>query len=49
MWVQATGAKRLNREFTAAMPTLLLFIVIWSVGEMVGYLFGAGDALAKIE
>ena len=49
MWVQATGAKRLNREFMAAMPTLLLFIVIYSVGEMVGYLFGAGDALAKIE
>ena len=49
MWVQATGAKRLNREFMAAMPTLLLFIVIYSVGEMVGYLFGPGDALAKIE
>ena len=49
MWMQATGAKRLNREFMVAMPTLLLFIVIWSVGETVGYLFGSGDALAKID
>lgn len=45
----AASAKGLAREFWAALPTLLAFVVIWSVGEGVGYLAGAGNALEEIE
>ena len=36
-------------EFLTALPALGLFVVIWSLGEMVGYLAGEGDALSRIE
>lgn len=49
MLVQAAGAKRLGREVILALPALGLFVVVWSLGEMVGYLCGPGDALEKIE
>lgn len=40
---------RLASEFRSAMPNLLLFYLIWAFGEMVGYILGTGDALARIE
>jgi hypothetical protein len=36
-------------EFRSAMPVLLVFYLVWACGEMTGYLFGSGDALARIE
>lgn len=49
MVVQSTGAKRLGREMFMALPILAWFAVVWSIGEMAGYLFGPGDALERIE
>lgn len=40
---------RLGKEFLQASPYLALFVVIWAVGEIVGYIAGPGDALAEIE
>ena len=37
------------RVLVGALPALALFVLIWAVGEMVGYAFGRGDALARIE
>ena len=49
---RAAGAarrKQLMPEFARALPAFLLLVVVWSWGESVGALFGAGDALARIE
>jgi len=46
---QIKAKNRLTSEFRSAMPYLFLFYVVWSLGEMVGYVFGSGDALANIE
>lgn len=46
---QIRAKNRLTSEFRSAMPTLLLFYIIWAYGEMVGYILGSGDALARIE
>jgi hypothetical protein len=32
-----------------SLPLLALFVATWGWGEAVGYLFGAGDSLAKVE
>jgi len=40
---------RLASEFRSAIPILIVFYVIWAYGEMVGYILGSGDALARIE
>jgi hypothetical protein len=47
----STAAKRKNlgKEFNQAAPALAALAVVWAVGEMWGYIFGAGDALAQIE
>jgi GT2 family glycosyltransferase len=43
-------AKRRNRDkFILALPFLLLFTFSWSWGELVGYLFGPGESLLKVE
>jgi Glycosyl transferase family 2 len=41
--------KRLLPQFIRAFPYLALFLMIWAWGEMVGYIFGPGDALLRIE
>jgi glycosyl transferase family 2 len=41
--------RRFFREFTLALPYLMLFAVVWALGEFWGYLFGAGTALVTIE
>jgi glycosyltransferase involved in cell wall biosynthesis len=46
---QIKAKNRLASEFRSAMPYLLMFYVIWAYGEMVGYILGNGDALARIE
>ena len=40
---------RLRAELLSALPMLAVFAVIWSLGEIAGYLAGAGDALLRIE
>lgn len=46
---KAALAKGLGEPFRQAIPSLAWLVVVWSVGEMVGYLRGPGDALAEIE
>ena len=36
-------------RFALAWPLVVLFLTVGSIGEMVGYLFGAGKSLAKVE
>ncbi len=43
------GKGRLRREYLRALPYLSIFLVIWAVGEMAGYLAGTGPALRQIE
>ena len=45
---QVRAKRRLQRELLSALP-YGLFVIVWAIGEMVGYLRGTGDALAKIE
>ena len=37
------------REFGALLPLLTIFALVWAIGEMVGYVFGPGDALRNLE
>ena len=46
---QVLSKRRLRMELVSALPMLCVFVVIWAFGEWVGYLFGQGDALSKIE
>ena len=46
---QVRAKRRLQGELLSALPYLGLFVIVWAIGEMVGYLRGTGDALAKIE
>ncbi|MDP3174717.1 MAG: glycosyltransferase [Phenylobacterium sp.] len=46
---KAASAKGLNKEFGRALPALAMLVVVWAFGEMVGYIAGPGDALARIE
>jgi hypothetical protein len=41
--------KRLIRQFVRALPYLTVFVLIWALGELVGYVTGPGDALSRIE
>ena len=47
--IKAARAKGLDRELFRALPGLMLLVIIWSAGEILGYLAGPGDALAQIE
>jgi hypothetical protein len=40
---------RRRRELALSLPLLALFIVAGSCGEFIGYLFGAGHSLSKVE
>jgi hypothetical protein len=44
--VWRTGRHR--GELIRSLPLLALFTTSWGLGEVVGYWFGAGDALAKV-
>ena len=37
-----------RRELIRSLPLIALFTLAWGAGEMVGYWFGAGDALARV-
>jgi glycosyltransferase involved in cell wall biosynthesis len=43
-------AKRRNlREFLLGLPAIILFVLAWAAGEMVGCVAGPGDSLARVE
>jgi hypothetical protein len=41
--------KRFIPQFTRALPYLIVFVVIWACGEVVGYVIGPGNALSQVE
>ncbi len=41
--------RRFGREFIAAAPIVGIFLTAGAVGEMIGYLFGPGDSLERVE
>jgi GT2 family glycosyltransferase len=43
------GRRRHRLIFLRALPLLSLFTLSWTVGELVGYLSGPGDSLARVE
>jgi Glycosyl transferase family 2 len=47
--VRNTARKHRLPQLISAFPYLILFALIWSCGELVGYMFGPGDALSMIE
>ena len=50
--LQAAGVRHLAYypdDFLRASPALAALVVVWSLSEIWGYLFGPGDALARIE
>ena len=46
-WV--LGKRRHVTKFVFATPLLALFVLVWAGGEWVGYLFGPGDSLSKVD
>lgn len=40
---------RHRTDFALALPSLVIFVMIWGLGEMAGYVFGTGSALSRIE
>jgi hypothetical protein len=43
------GKRRNLREFLLGLPVIVLFVVAWAAGELVGYLAGPGGSLARVE
>ncbi len=42
-------SKRRHRtELLKSVPLLVLFVCAWACGEVIGYVFGAGDSLSKV-
>ena len=41
--------RRFLKELLLSVPLLLVFTTVWALGEMVGYLLGAGQSLDRIE
>jgi hypothetical protein len=42
------GKRRHRAELVRSLPLLAVFVVSWALGEMVGYVAGPGDSLAKV-
>lgn len=47
VWVIAK--RRYLTKLVLAVPLLVLFVLVWSWGEWVGYVFGPGESLLKVE
>lgn len=41
--------RRFLKEFSLAMPLLMMYTVSWAAGEFCGYLWGPGRSLEKVE
>jgi hypothetical protein len=46
---QVVGKKRHMKEFLLSLPLLMVFMLSYAFGECVGYMFGPGDSLVKVE
>jgi len=46
---QVFAKRRFRREFLLSLPLLGAFLVSYTLGELTGYLAGAGESLAKVE
>lgn len=46
---QVKKKKRRQKEFLLSLPLLMIFMFSYAWGEFVGYLFGPGDSLLKVE
>jgi GT2 family glycosyltransferase len=42
------GKRRHRAELVRSLPLLAVFVVSWAFGEMVGYVAGPGDSLARV-
>lgn len=47
--IRACIRKGLGSQMVRALPALAALTVVWSAGEMWGYMFGQGEALSEIE
>jgi hypothetical protein len=45
----ALAKREVLPELPRTLPYLIIFTIIWALGEMVGYVRGPGDALVRIE
>ena len=41
--------KRNYKEFLLSFPYLIIFTIVWALGEWVGYIFGPGNSMYKVE
>ncbi|MBW8041925.1 MAG: glycosyltransferase [Planctomycetes bacterium] len=46
---QVIKKKRHMKEFLLSLPLLMIFMLSYALGEGVGYMFGPGDSLMKVE
>jgi hypothetical protein len=53
LMVRITGwvfsKKRYAGMLFLSLPLILLFTTVWAWGEFIGYLFGPGDSLERVE
>lgn len=40
--------RRARKEFALATPLILAYVVVWAVGEAIGYAFGGGRSLLRV-
>lgn len=46
--VRVAASRRHRAELLSSLPLLVVFVSAWAAGEFVGYIGGAGDAMAKV-
>ena len=46
---QAAMSKGMAGKMARSLPSLCGLVVVWAGGEIWGYVFGPGDALARLE
>lgn len=49
IWSNVSRKPTYRSPFLRSLPLILYFSVIWSVGELVGYLAGPGDSLVRVK
>jgi hypothetical protein len=46
---QIVSKRRHRSQLIASLPLLAIFVTSWGAGEVIGYWFGAGNALSKVQ
>ena len=49
IWRCISQKRRNQKEFLLGLPIIVLFVISWALGEIVGYVAGTGDSLARVE